>query len=222
MGALSSRKQVKANASNLYRYGHFQEITGRTRQSTPSECGAAYRKQLLVKEFFRCQPGPRAGTESHCHVDLIACEIRQRQGRADVHFDVRMTLNELGEARQQPVRGERRHHADGQDVVPVARPNRLNPVRELVDGGPHSFQESASLVRQQHASTAASKEGHSQMFLQALDALAHRAMGDVHLLRGMREIQVPRSRFEEAKRLERGKYARHAEMIPAPTAGGSP
>jgi hypothetical protein len=57
------------------------------------------------------------------------------------------------------------------------------------------------------------------MFLQALDALAHRAMGDVHLLRGMREIQVPRSRFEEAKRLERGKYARHAEMIPAPTAG---
>jgi hypothetical protein len=57
------------------------------------------------------------------------------------------------------------------------------------------------------------------MFLQALDALAHRAMGDVHLLRGMREIQVPGSRFEEAKRLERGKYARHAEMIPAPTAG---
>jgi len=35
----------------------------------------------------------------------------------------------------------------------------------------------------------------------------------------MREIQVPGSRFEEAKRLERGKYARHAEMIPAPTAG---
>jgi hypothetical protein len=57
------------------------------------------------------------------------------------------------------------------------------------------------------------------MFLQALDALAHRAMGDVHLLRGMREIQVPGSRFEEAKRLERGKYARHAEMIPVPPAG---
>jgi hypothetical protein len=49
------------------------------------------------------------------------------------------------------------------------------------------------------------------MFLQALDALAHRAMGDVHLLRGMREIQVSGSRLEEAKRLERRKYARHAE-----------
>jgi hypothetical protein len=57
------------------------------------------------------------------------------------------------------------------------------------------------------------------MFLQAFDALAHRAMGDVHLLRGTREIQVPGSRFEEAKRLERGKCARHAEMIPAPAAG---
>src|SRR5207248_7022286 len=107
---------------------------------------------------------------------------------------------------------------DGQDAVPVARPNRLNPFRELADGGPHSFQEAASLVSQQHASAAAPKEGHSQMFLQVLDALAHCAMGDMHLLRGMREIQVPGSRFEEAKRLERGKYARHAEMIPAPTA----
>jgi hypothetical protein len=57
------------------------------------------------------------------------------------------------------------------------------------------------------------------MFLQAFDALAHRAMGDVHLLRGTREIQVPGSRLEEAKRLERGKCARHAEMIPAPAAG---
>jgi hypothetical protein len=46
------------------------------------------------------------------------------------------------------------------------------------------------------------------MLLQALDALAHRAVGDLHLLRGMREIQVPGSRFEEAKRLEPGKYAR--------------
>jgi hypothetical protein len=49
------------------------------------------------------------------------------------------------------------------------------------------------------------------MLLQALDALAHRAMGDVHLLRGMREIQVPGSRFEEAKRLEGRKRARHAQ-----------
>src|ERR1700682_4243635 len=130
-----------------------------------------------------------------------------------------MTFDELGEARQQPVRGKTRHHADGQDSIPVARPNRLNPFRELADGGSHSFQESTSLVSQQHASAAAPKEGHSKMFLQAFDTLAHRAMGDVHLLRGMREIQVPGSRFEEAKRLERGKYARHAEMIPAPIAG---
>jgi hypothetical protein len=31
--------------------------------------------------------------------------------------------------------------------------------------------------------------------------LAHRPMGDVQLLRRAREIQVTRSRFEEAKRL---------------------
>ena len=56
------------------------------------------------------------------------------------------------------------------------------------------------------------------MLFQTLDALAHRAMGDVHLRRSVREIQVPGGRFEEAKRLERRKCARHAAMIPALTA----
>jgi hypothetical protein len=56
------------------------------------------------------------------------------------------------------------------------------------------------------------------MLFQTLDALAHRAVSDVHLLRGVREIQVTGSRFEKAKRLERRKYARHAEMIAALTA----
>jgi hypothetical protein len=45
------------------------------------------------------------------------------------------------------------------------------------------------------------------MLFQTLDALAHRAMGDVHLLCGAREIHVPGSRFEEATRLERRKCA---------------
>ena len=44
-----------------------------------------------------------------------------------------------------------------------------------------------------------------------VDALAYRAMGDLHFLRGVREIQAPGSRFEEAKRLERRKRARHVE-----------
>ncbi len=56
------------------------------------------------------------------------------------------------------------------------------------------------------------------MLFQALDTLAHRSMGDVHLLRGAREIQVPGSRFEEAKRLERREDARQAEMLAVLTA----
>lgn len=56
------------------------------------------------------------------------------------------------------------------------------------------------------------------MLFQTLDALAHRAVSDVHLLRGLSEIQMPRSRFEEAKGLERRKCARHPDMIAALTA----
>ena len=56
------------------------------------------------------------------------------------------------------------------------------------------------------------------MLFQTLDALAHRAVGDVHLLCGMGEIQVSGSRFEEAKRLERRKCARHPAMIAVLTA----
>jgi hypothetical protein len=40
-------------------------------------------------------------------------------------------------------------------------------------------------------------------------------MGDVQLLRGAREIQVPGGRFEEAEHLERRKCARHTAMIAA-------
>ena len=60
-------------------------------------------------------------------------------------------------------------------------------------------------------------QGRSQM----LDALAYRAMGDVHLLCGTREVQVSGSRFEETKRLERRKCAGHPAMIAALTAGVS-
>ena len=56
------------------------------------------------------------------------------------------------------------------------------------------------------------------MFFQAPDVLAHCAVSDVDLLRGAREIRVSGRRFEEAKRLERRKCARHAEMIAALTA----
>jgi hypothetical protein len=45
----------------------------------------------------------------------------------------------------------------------------------------------------------------------AAQRLAHNTMGDLHFLRSVREIQVPGSRFEEARRLERRKRARHAE-----------
>jgi hypothetical protein len=51
----------------------------------------------------------------------------------------------------------------------------------------------------------------SEVLFQALDALPHRAMGDLHVPRGVPEIQVPGSRFEEARRLERRKCARYAE-----------
>ena len=56
------------------------------------------------------------------------------------------------------------------------------------------------------------------MFFQTPDALAHRAMSDVHLLGCTREIQVSGRSFEEAKRLERRKCTGHAEMIAALTA----
>jgi len=129
-----------------------------------------------------------------------------------------VTFDEAQEAWQEPVCGETWHHTDGEDPVPVARANRLEPFRDFADGVPYSLEQQTSFVSQQHAPAAAPEKRHSQMFFQPLDALAHRSMGDVHLLRGAREIQVPGSRFEEAKCLERGKCARHAEMIATLTA----
>ena len=128
---------------------------------------------------------------------------------------------EVREPRQQPIGSETRHRTDREGAVPIAWPNRLDPFGDFADGSLHSFQESTSRFGQEHASATAPKQRCSQMLFQMLDALAYRAMGDVHLLRGVREIQVSGSRFEEAKRLERRKCAGHPAMIAALTAAVS-
>src|SRR5882672_5590201 len=55
---------------------HFEEVAGCAREPATPKRRAAYRNKLLVIELDGSQPGPRAGAEPHCHVDLIACEIR--------------------------------------------------------------------------------------------------------------------------------------------------
>ena len=76
-----------------------------------------------------------------------------------------------------------------------------------------------ALVGQQHLPAAAPKQARSQMLLEVPDPLAYGAMRHVHFPRRVREVQVTGSRFEEAKRLERWKCARHSEMLAALTAG---
>jgi hypothetical protein len=129
-----------------------------------------------------------------------------------------MMFIEVREARQQPVGSETRHRTDRKDLLPIAWPNRLDPFGDFADGGPHAFQESISLIGQQHASAAPPKKTRSQMLFQTFDALAHRPMGDVQLFCGAREIQVAGGRFEEAKHLKWRKCARHTERIAALTA----
>src|SRR2546426_4989370 len=197
---------------------HLQQVTRYTRKPTTEQRGAAHRNQLLVAELDRYQPRPRARAEPHCHIDPVTAEIRQGQRSPDIHLYVRMLLIEIRKARQQPVRSQTRRRTDRQDAIRIIWPDRLDAFGDFADGGLHAFQEPASLVGQQHASAAAPEKSRSQMLFQTLDALAHRAVGDVHLLGGVREIQVSGSRFEEAKRLERRKYARHAEMIAPLTA----
>src|SRR5438132_11508306 len=108
----------------------------------------------------------------------------------DIHLYVRMLLIEVRKARQQPVRGQTRRRTDRQDAIRIIWPDRLDAFGDFADGGLHALQEPASPVGQQHASAAAPEKSRSQMLFQALDALAHRAVGDVHLLGGVREIQV--------------------------------
>src|SRR5258706_10347369 len=55
---------------------HFEEVAGCPREPATPERRAAYRNKLLVIELDGSQPGPCAGAEPHCHVDLIAREIR--------------------------------------------------------------------------------------------------------------------------------------------------
>ena len=86
-------------------------------------------------------------------------------------------------------------------LASIAR--RVEAFGDLADGALHPFQQSTSVVSQQHAPATAPKKTRSQMCFQTFDPLAHRPMGDVHLLRGVRNSSDERPlRRSETARVE--------------------
>jgi len=88
--------------------------------------------------------------------------------------------------------GETRDHTDGQDPVLLldriaSTPSVISPMAAaLVPGAVVPRPSAACFCR-------CAGKRRSQILFQTLDALAHRAVGDVHFLCGVREIQVPGS-----------------------------
>jgi hypothetical protein len=119
-----------------------------------------------------------------------------------------MAAPEIGEARDQPVRGEGGQYADGQGAG-GAGAQFGDAAGDAVQGVAHRAGKLAPMLGQCHAAAAAFEQRHAEFALKCLHLMADCAMGDVQFGAGTAEVEVPRGGFECAQGVQRGQARGH-------------
>ena len=146
-------------------------------------------------------------------IDVLAPEVRERDARPNVEVDVRMRGQEVPDARQQPSRGERRHHADAPLAWIVVLGDLAYRFGQLRQRDAHASRESLALVGQPDAASGALDQLHAKVVLERLQLMADGAVRDMHSLRRLGQAAGTRHGFERAQRLHRGYPSRHRQGL---------
>ena len=80
---------------------------------------AAHGGDGIVEEFLSGDAGIISMTEADGDINLVPAEIDQLHARRNAHVQIRVCLGEPFEAGNQPLGGERRWQADGDDAGTV-------------------------------------------------------------------------------------------------------
>ena len=161
-----------------------------------------------MRQLHRDQARPLPAAVAHREIDILGGKICQCLTRAHVDVDVGVTPVEVCQARDQPVRGERRQHADGQRAVRT-RTQFGNAAGDAVQCLAHSDGERAARLGQFHAAAAPVEQRHAEFALQRLHLMADRAVGDMQFGAGAGKIQVAGGGFEGAQRGKRRQAGGH-------------
>jgi hypothetical protein len=159
-----------------------------------------------MRQPHRDQARPRPAAIAHREIDVPGREIRQRLARPHVDVDVGMPAVEVGQARDQPVRGERGQHADGQRPV-RPRAQFRDATGDAVQRLAHRGGEHATRLGEFHAATPPVEQRHAELAFQSLHLMADRPVRDMQFGAGAGEILVAGGGLEGAQRGKRGQAA---------------
>jgi hypothetical protein len=132
-----------------------------------------------------------------------------RSEYAQLHL--RIALREVGEPRHEPALRKHRGRGDEKIGLPAARAQELHRRGERIESLAQPRQAGTRGVGELHAASRAAEQFHAEVFLEALDLVAYRGLGDRELVRGLLERQVPRGGFKDAQRVERRQAINHAK-----------
>lgn len=130
-----------------------------------------------------------------------APEVARLVRLADAHGNVRMTGDEVGQARDQPLHGEGRQARHLQRRAPGSGLGQ--PPLYGVEGGRQRGRQPRALLGEAQPVPRPFDQDDAERVLQLLDLAADRAVGDVELLGRRRHAAAPAERLEGAQGVER-------------------
>ena len=116
---------------------------------------------------------------------------------------------EAVEPRHQPFGREGGIEADRDSAALLVGAQQVGGVGQLVETVPHGRQGGLAGLGQPERAGQAPEQRDAHLFLKRLDLVADRRRGDMQLLGGLGEAQMPRRGLEGAQRIERGQVAGH-------------
>ena len=168
------------------------------------DLGGADRKHLLVEQPRRREAGKIAGAPADQRVDRAAVErVLDRVG-VDQHVDFGMARLELADPADQPGRGERRARIDDQKPPTAGLAHRPGGAREHREAVGERRRPRRARFGQSEAAPGALDQRRADFVLEQAHLLRDGGLGDEQLLRGARERQPARDRFEGAQSVKAG------------------
>ena len=168
------------------------------------------RKQRIVHQEVRRQPGPRSGAVPDAQVRAGIVEPRQRDRGLEIQLHVRVRGGEPRQARNEPTIRQRVQsgHPHARDLM-VATQQRSGDRVEVRQRGVGRVGQHPSLRGEGHAARVPLKQRDAECGFQPPHVMTHRASGQMQLLGGVREVLVPGRGGEHGEGRQHGRSDGH-------------
>ena len=142
-------------------------------------------------------------------VNGFAGHVRDLEAGEQPQIDLRATLMEIGQARQQPVPGERRAGVDHQLIGLAVLVQATDADRQVLQQRLRGAEQVMPGIGQADAAATAVEQWLFQVGFQAANLLADRRLGEVQCFGGLVEAAKPRGGFKTPERVERWPVFEH-------------